>query len=55
MTIKDKLETINEGLQTIIYSLILLCAFAMARFLWNIGEQTRVETEIMRIEKGGKK
>ena len=55
MNIKDKLETINEALQTIIYSLVLLCVFAMARFLWNIGEQTRVETEIMRIEKGGKK
>lgn len=55
MTIKDKLETINEALQTCIYSLILLCAFAMARFLWNIAEQTRVETEILQTEKGGKK
>jgi len=55
VTIKDKLETINEALQTIIYSLVLLCVFAMARFLWNIAEQTRVETEIMQIEKGGKK
>ena len=55
MSLKLKLETINEALQTCIYSLILLCAFAMARFLWNIAEQTRVETEILQTEKGGKK
>jgi hypothetical protein len=55
MSLKLKLETINEALQTIIYCLVLLCAFAMARFLWNIGEQTRVETEIMQTENGGKK
>lgn len=55
MSLKLKLETINEALQTIIYSLVLLCAFAMARFIWNIAEQTKVETEIMQTEKGGKK
>ena len=55
MSLKLKLETINEALQTIIYCLVLLCVFAMARFLWNIAEQTRVETEILQTEKGGKK
>lgn len=55
MTLKTKLETLNEALQTIIYTLILVCAFATARFLWQIGEQTRVETEIMQISARSKK
>lgn len=55
MTLKTKLETLNEGLQTIIYTLILVCAFATARFLWQIGEQTKVETEIMQTQARSKK
>lgn len=55
MSLKLKLETINEALQTIIYTLILVCAFATARFLWQIGEQTKVETQIMQMEARSKK
>lgn len=55
MTIKDKLETINEALQTIIYVIVLVCVFALGKFLWSIAEQTKVETELMRIEARSKK
>ena len=54
-SIVTKLETLNEALQTIIYTLILVCAFATARFLWQIGEQTKVETEIMQTQARSKK